>query len=129
LESVLAHIQGLRDRFEAGLFNELHDVEINGYPELRVGNTANLLFRGIEGQALMARLDQADILCSQSSACTNSRPEPSYVLREMGRTEDEAYASVRFSVSELNTEAEVDQAVETVSEIVESLRAFARFGA
>lgn len=129
LSSVLSLLAGLRDRFEAGLFDELEDVEVNGDPELRVGNTANLLFRGIEGQALMARLDQADILCSQSSACTNSRPEPSYVLREMGRTEDEAYASVRFSFSELNTEAEVDRAVETIAEMVDSLRAFARFGA
>jgi len=126
---VLGHLARLRDRFENGISESLEEVEVNGDPHQRVGNTSNLLFRGIEGQALMARLDQADIFCSQSSACTNSRPEPSYVLRAMGRTEDEAYASVRFSFSELNTKAEIDQAVETITDIVESLRAFARFGA
>jgi len=129
LPEVLKHLARLRERFENGISERLEEVEVNGDPEQRIGNTANLLFRGIEGQALMARLDQADIFCSQSSACTNSRPEPSYVLRAMGRTEDEAYASVRFSFSELNTEAEVDQAVDTITDIVESLRAFARFGA
>ena len=63
------------------------DVAINGTTNTRVGNTTNLLFRGVDGQALVARLDQEGIQCSQSSACTNQRPEPSYVLRAMGLSE------------------------------------------
>lgn len=125
---VAEYVQALRDRFESRILQEVDEVEVNGAPQLRVGNTSNLLFRGVEGQALMARLDQVGILCSQSSACTSSRPEPSYILREMGRSEDEAYSSVRFSFSELNTMREVDQAVENICEIVSSLRAFARIG-
>ncbi len=70
-----------------------------------------LLFEGVNGEALVARLDQRGILCSQSSACTNQRPEPSYVLRAMGLSELQAYASVRFSVSVLNSDEEIDESV------------------
>ncbi|MFA9459508.1 cysteine desulfurase family protein [Thiohalorhabdus methylotrophus] len=129
LADICEKMSRLRDRFEKGVLQEVPEVEVNGAPEQRVPNTSNLLFRGVEGQALMARLDQSGILCSQSSACTNSRPEPSYVLRAMGLPEEEAYASVRFSFSELNTADEVDRAVDQVAEIVERLRAFLRFGA
>jgi cysteine desulfurase len=122
-------IRHLRDRFESCLIGKIDEIEVNGDPYIRVDNTSNLLFRGVEGQALMAQLDRIGIYCSQSSACTNSRPEPSYVLRAMGLSEDEAYASVRFSFSEQNTVEEVDWAVEQITEIVERLRAFARMGA
>jgi cysteine desulfurase len=122
------HVRQLRDRFEVHLMRNLDEIAVNGDPHVRVNNTSNLLFRGVEGQALMARLDRVGIYCSQSSACTNSRPEPSYVLRAMGLSEDEAYASVRFSFSEMNTVEEVDWAVEQITEIVKRLRAFARMG-
>jgi cysteine desulfurase len=125
---VTKYVQGLRDRFEYAILQEVDEVEVNGAPQIRVGNTSNLLFRGVDGQALMARLDRVGLFCSQSSACTNSRPEPSYVLRAMGLSEDEAYASVRFSFSEMNTFEELDWAVEKIAEIVASLRAFARLG-
>ena len=126
---VMEQIRRLRDRFESRLLQEVKEIEVNGTPQERVENTSNLLFRGVEGQALMAQLDRIGIYCSQSSACTNSRPEPSYVLRAMGLSEDEAYASVRFSFSEMNSLEDVDWAVDRIAEIVESLRAFARMGA
>ena len=71
-------------------------VSVNGGLATRVCNTTNLLLDGVDGQALVARLDQRGIRCSQSSACTNHRPEPSHVLRAIGLSEEEAYASVRF---------------------------------
>ena len=71
------------------------------------------------------RLDQEGIRCSQGSACTNQKPEPSYVLRAMGLSEAEAYASVRFSFSELNTIEEIDSALESIMEIHASLARFA----
>jgi cysteine desulfurase len=114
---VAEQFRGLRDRFELRLLEEVEEVEVNGAPQLRIGNTSNLLFRGVEGQALMAQLDRVGICCSQSSACTNSRPEPSYVLRAMGLSEDEAYASVRFSFSEMNTLEEMDWAVDIIAEM------------
>ena len=103
LKDVQGLMASLRDHFEQSVIAQIPDVEINGDPNMRVCNTTNLLFRDVDGQALVARLDQEGIRCSQSSACTNQRPEPSYVLRAMGLSEAEAYASIRFSFSEFNT--------------------------
>ena len=86
----------------------------------------NFLFRDVDGQALVARLDQEGVRCSQSSACTNQRPEPSYVLRAMGLSESEAYASIRFSFSEFNTVEDVDDAVTHLARLCEQLRRFSR---
>ena len=104
--------------------NRCAGVSVNGGRATRVCNTTNLLFDGVDGQAMVAQLDQRGIRCSQSSACTNHRPEPSHVLRAMGLTEEEAYASVRFSVSVLNSEEEVAAAAEAVAEVVARIRAF-----
>jgi len=117
-------VRRLRDRLVEGLCNSLSDVVVNGCAAPRVCNTANVRFVGIDGHALLARLDQRGVICSQSSACTNRRPEPSYVLRAMGLSEDEAYASVRFSLSELNTDTDIDIALETIVDEVRALRQF-----
>ena len=97
----------------------------NGSRANRLPNTSNVQFRDIDGEALAIRLDQMSVRCSQSSACTNHRPEPSYVLRAMGLTESEAYASVRFGFSELNTTMEVNRAIEAITSIHASLTRFA----
>ena len=99
-------------------------VTVNGDARTRVCNTTNLLFDGVDGEALVARLDQRGIRCSQSSACTNQRPEPSHVLRAMGLSEEEAYGSVRFSLSVLNDEEDVAAACAAVEEEVSRIRAF-----
>ncbi len=117
-------LSGLRDRFESAVLNRIPDVQINGDASTRVCNTASLRFSGLDGQALVVRLDQRGVQCSQSSACTNQRPEPSYVLRAMGLSEAEAYSSIRFSVSVLNTEEEIDRAVTILVGLVTQLRAF-----
>ena len=116
-DAVAAHCAALRDAFERKLFAAIDGLRINGNPDHRVPNTTDLLFPEVDGQALLLRLDQAGIRCSQSSACTNQRPEPSYVLRAMGLSEDEAYASIRFSFSEQNTHEEIDRAVATITEL------------
>jgi cysteine desulfurase len=115
-------ITALRDCFERNIFQTIPKIKINGCTERRSGNSTNILFQGIDGQALVARLDQLGVRCSQSSACTNMRPEPSYVLRAMGLSEREAYSSIRFSFSELNTLEEVNQAVKIISKLCEELR-------
>lgn len=126
LEDVQELMASLRDDFEQAVLDRVPDVEINGDPDMRVCNTTNLLFRDVDGQALVARLDQEGIRCSQSSACTNQRPEPSYVLRTMGLSEAEAYASIRFSFSEFNTVEDVDDAVAHLARLCEQLRRFSR---
>ena len=115
-------VTGLRDCFEEKILQVIPNTKINGTLEHRSGNSTNILFHGIDGQALVARLDQLGIRCSQSSACTNMRPEPSYVLRAMGLSEREAYSSIRFSFTELNAPEEVDIAVEAISRLCEELR-------
>ncbi len=126
LEDIQGLMASLRDDFEQSVIDRVPDVEINGDPDMRVCNATNLLFRDVDGQALVARLDQEGIRCSQSSACTNQRPEPSYVLRAMGLSESEAYASIRFSFSEFNTVEDVDDTVAHLAWLCEQLRRFSR---
>ena len=126
LKDVQGLMVSLRDRFEQSVIAQISDVEINGDPDMRVCNTTNLLFRDVDGQALVARLDQEGVRCSQSSACTNQRPEPSYVLQAMGLSESEAYASIRFSFSEFNTVEDVDETVAHLAQLCEQLRRFSR---
>ena len=112
----------IRDLFETKVLKMIPNSKVNGNIEHRSGNSTNILFEGIDGQALVIRLDQIGIRCSQSSACTNMRPEPSYVLRAMGLSEEEAYSSIRFSFSEDNTLEEVDIVVEALSRLCEEIR-------
>ncbi len=123
LGEVQLYLQQLRDRFENLMLDLVPGAEVNGDRARRVCNTTNLLFRDIDGEALVAQLDHVGIRCSQSSACTNMYPEPSHVLLAMGLSEDEAYASVRFGVSELNTLEEVEWAATQIMEVCNRLRA------
>ena len=122
LPEAVEHMRRLRDVFESRVLYGCPWAEVNGSREARVCNTTNIRFAGIDGQALMARLDGEGVCCSQSSACTNQKPEPSYVLRAMGLSELEAYESVRFSTGVLNTEAEVVRAADTVVSVANQLR-------
>ena len=122
LSYILEQMKEMRDVFENKILHAIPGTKINGDTSFRSGNSTNILFDGIDGQALVVRLDQCGIRCSQSSACTNMRPEPSYVLRAMGLSENEAYSSIRFSFSEQNTLEEVDMAVEAISRLCEEIR-------
>ena len=110
------HMFKLRDRFERALAEEIPSICVNGQLAKRVCNTSNIRFSGIDGQAMLAQLDCRGVYCSQGSACESMRPEPSHVLRAMGLSEQEAYSSIRFSFSPLNTIAEVHQAVKAIAE-------------
>jgi len=129
MSAVQNHVRSLRDTFEADLAAAAIGISVNGANSPRVDSITNVRFSKIDGQALVARLDQKGIYCSQSSACTSARPEPSYVLRSMGLTEDEAYSSVRFAFSELNEMTDVKRAVDAIINIVGELRCFEGAGA
>ena len=124
INATIERLQQLRDRFESAVLAQVQDVFVNGDVAHRICNTTNLRFEGVDGEALVARLDQRGVRCSQSSACTNQRPEPSYVLRAMGLSESEAYASVRFSVSVLNSDDEIDESAGILAGLVAELRRF-----
>lgn len=100
---IRGHLENMRDTFERGLSDAFPDIRVNGAQSPRACNTSNILFSGIDGMALMALLDREGVICSQTSACNSRRPEPSHVLLAMGLSESEAFASVRFSFSALNT--------------------------
>lgn len=124
-DAVAEATRELRDAFERKLIQRGLVRRVNGHQTDRLPNTSNIQFLDMDGEALAVRLDQAGVRCSQSSACTNRRPEPSYVLRAMGLTESEAYGSVRFAFSEMNQTGDVQRAVEVVSSIHADLLPFA----
>jgi cysteine desulfurase len=109
------HLLALRDSFEEMLLSLHPNLKVNGAKCPRIPNTSNVQFTGIDGAALVARLDREGIMCSQVSACLTGRPEPSYVLTAMGISEEVARSSIRFSFSINNTPAEVTTAVNIIS--------------
>lgn len=116
------HCRLLRDRFENGVLSQVEGTEINGTTENRLPNTTNLFFPGVDGEGLLILLDQADVACSPGSACGSGSVKPSRVLMAMGQSTERARSSVRFSLSEMNTEMEIDQAIEAVRVAVGKLR-------
>lgn len=121
LASDMEQLCSLRDALEGGVLARVQGAVVNGGGAERVAGTTNIRFSGVDGQALVALLNQRGVYVSQSSACTNMRPEPSYVLREMGLSEEQAYESIRMCVSTDNTNAEVDDALTAIAEVVEAL--------
>ena len=115
------HLKNLRDSFEKKLIANHPELIVNGSDAERLPNTTNLSFVGVDGAALVTLLDQHEVICSQLSACLIGRPEPSYVLTSMGIPEDLARSSIRFSFSKLNTEKEVETAVEIISKCYSEL--------
>jgi len=124
-DNVAEETQSMRDRFETELSNSNLIAGINGGAAMRLPNTSNVRFADIDGEALILRLDREGVRCSQGSACTNQKPEPSYVLRAMGLSEPEAFGSVRFGFSELNSLSDIDGAVNSIKSIQASLARFA----
>ena len=114
LTAVIDLLTTCRDTFEHAVMAAEPEVAVNGDRRHRVGNTANLRFPDIDGTMLIAALDDRDLYCSQSSACTTARPTPSHVLTAMGLSETEAYASLRFSFGVLNTVEEAERAARCV---------------
>jgi len=103
-----------------GLENELLKIEgtfVNGKPENRIFNTTNICFRGNDANILIGRMK--NIAVSNGSACTSAVVEPSHVLTAMGLSNDDAFASIRFSLGRMNTEREVNAVVKIISELTQ----------
>jgi cysteine desulfurase len=117
------HMSELRNTFEMAVMDGLQGmVSINGADAARVSNTSNLQFRSMNGMQLLAQFDAAGVMASQGSACSSGRPEPSRVLRAMGLTEHQAFSSLRFSFSVLNTVQDAREAADIVVSIVRKIR-------
>jgi cysteine desulfurase len=118
-------LAALRDRLEQGILAAVDEAGVNGGGAVRVANTSNLYFDRVEAEALVIALDLKGLAVSGGSACQSGATEPSHVLLAMGLSEARARASVRFSLSRLTTQAEVDAALEIVPAAVARLRELA----
>ena len=118
-----AYVSSLRDRLIDGLAAIPHSA-LNGDRVNRLPGNVNFCFEGIEGESLLLLLDQAGISASSGSACTSGSLDPSHVLLAIGRPHEVAHGSLRLTLSEENTAAEVDEILTQVPRIVEYLRGF-----
>jgi len=112
-------IMALRDRLWAGL-SDIEEVYLNGDLDQRVPHNLNVSFNYVEGESLMMAVK--GIAVSSGSACTSSSLEPSYVLRAIGREDELAHSSIRFSIGRYTTEADVDYAIALIKSKVGQLR-------
>ncbi len=117
----------LRDRLEAELLASLDGVRILGSASPRLPNTSLQSYRGLEGEALLLRLDQAGLCVSTGSACATGQKEASHVLRAMAVPPDYARGTIRISLSRYTTEAEIGTLLHCLPGIVEELRKAAPF--
>ena len=126
LDGYAAKLIPLRDRLIAGL-DKIPYGELNGDREHRVPATVNFCFEGIEGEALLLLLDDKGICASSGSACTSGSLDPSHVLLAIGRPHEVAHGSLRLSLGDDATEADVDYIIEAVSNVVAYLRNMSPF--
>jgi cysteine desulfurase len=112
-------IRMLRDRLRQGL-SAIEEVYVNGDLDRRVPHNLNVSFNFVEGESLIMAIK--DVAVSSGSACTSASLEPSYVLRALGRSDELAHSSIRFTVGRFTTEEEIDYAVELVKRKIAKLR-------
>jgi cysteine desulfurase len=127
-ELAQAHLAGaeavmaLRDRLEAFILAHIPGTRVNGAGAPRVPNTSMISFAGVEGEAILLRLDEAGICVSTGSACTTGQKEPSHVLRAMGVPTAEAMGTVRFSLSRYTAPQDLEQVEASLPGIIKGLR-------
>ena len=122
-----ARVAALRDALVTRIQQVVPDARVNGDPDPdlahRLPGNAHLTFPGCEGDSLLMLLDARGIACSTGSACSAGVPQPSHVLLAMGRDEEQARSSLRFSLGHTSTEADVDALGEAIGPVVERARA------
>lgn len=119
METENERIRKLRDRLWNGL-KDIEELYINGDMEHRLPGNLNLSFNYVEGESLIMALK--DLAVSSGSACTSASLEPSYVLRALGRNDELAHSSIRFSIGRFTTEEDIDYATQLIRNNIEKLR-------
>ena len=117
-----ARVSAMCDRLIDGILQTVPMCRLNGPRHNRLPGNCNISFLGIEGESLLLRLDLAGIAASSGSACASSSLDPSHVLLAIGLPHEVAHGSVRLSLSDYNTEEDVDYILEKLPEIVSTLR-------
>ena len=113
-------LRALRDRLHRGIVSRLSEVYVNGSMEHRLPGNLNISFAYVEGEAMLMGLKEVAV--SSGSACTSASLEPSYVLRALGRSDELAHSSIRFTIGRFTTEADVDYTIDLIKRKVEKLR-------
>lgn len=122
LDDHIAHSIALRERLAKGILDKIPYTKHNGHPTQRHPGNVNISFEFIEGESLLLSLDLKGIAASSGSACTSGSLDPSHVLMGIGLTHEIAHGSLRLTVGDFTTEADVDQTIEALVEIVDRLR-------
>ncbi|HEV3471263.1 MAG TPA: cysteine desulfurase family protein [Pyrinomonadaceae bacterium] len=122
LDERIELMRTLRDRFEAGVSERVSDVVFNGDRERRLPHISNVSFRFIEGEGLLINLDMQGVAVSTGSACSSGSLEPSPVIRALGRDDELARGSIRFSIGKDTTAEDIEYVLEVLPRAVENLR-------
>lgn len=117
----------LRDHLQAGIEKLVPGASLNGHPALRLPNTLNLTLPGLRGESLVMALGRHGIAMSSGSACKSGNPEPTHVLRAMGRSDADAHCSVRLSLSHDTTDEDVDATIDAFTAVLDELETTVRF--
>jgi cysteine desulfurase len=118
-----AHLRNLRDRFETGVEKFVDDIVLNGDPVRRLPHVSNISFRFVEGEGLLIGLDLQGVAVSTGSACSSGTLETSPVILALGRDNELARGSIRFSFGKDNTVEDVDYVLDVLPRVVQQLRA------
>ena len=121
-EENMARVQAMRDRLIRGIEEQVSHCDLNGDRVNRLPGNVSFCFEGIEGESLLLLLDAHGVCASSGSACTSGSLDPSHVLLAIGRVHDVAHGSLRLSLSEYNTEEEIDHILQVVPQVVTYLR-------
>ena len=115
-------IRGLRDRLMSGILAKIPNSRLNGHPEKRLPGNINISFEFIEGESMLLWLDDEGICASTGSACTSGSLEPSHVLLATGLPVEISHGSLRLTLGNVNTDADVDFVLEVLPKVVSRLR-------
>jgi cysteine desulfurase len=118
-------ITRLRDKLIKGILEKVERVILTGHPENRLADIASFIFEGVEGEAVLLKLDSKGIAVSSGSACTSGDLKPSHVLLAMRIPQEEAHGSIRFSLGRETTEEEIDYVLEVLPAVIEDIRKMA----
>lgn len=116
------HMIKLRDKLINDIIKKISHTQLNGSKDKRLCNNANISFNFVEGESLLMKLDMKGIAVSTGSACSSHSLKPSHVLMAIGLKHEVAHGTIRFTLSEYNTEEEIDYTLKNLIEIVKKLR-------
>jgi len=120
--SSIKKVAELRDKLISGVLEKIPDCYLTGHPTLRLPDITSFVFKNVEGEAILLRLDAEGIAASSGSACTSGDLRPSHVLLAMGIPAEEVHGSIRFSLGRETTEEEIDYVLEVLPRVISDLR-------